>query len=77
MTNTTQYVVKTPYGAFVTLHSNGNEIYLSFTSLESAQKFTKSQLQNLYLKFKEKWNAGSYEVYEIVLSEKRCFNWTA
>lgn len=71
------YVVKTSYGAYLTLHSNQAETYYSVTSLEYAMKYTKAQLKKLYLAFKEKWNNDNLEVYEVVLSEKRSFDWTA
>jgi len=68
-----KYVIRTSYGAFMTLHSNEEEMYPTVTSIDDAAKYTKAEVVNLYDKFGTYLNKSALkcEVHEIVLTTKK------
>lgn len=65
------YVIKTIEGAFVSQNSlNSKELNYTFTSIESAEKYTKSSLDVLKERFKGTWREKGFKVYEVVMSLK-------
>jgi hypothetical protein len=64
------YVIKTPYGAFVSLHSNGKEFNLMIGSVENAVQYTKPDAFKIYCDFRKYWIENKLELHEVILSTK-------
>jgi len=65
-----KYIIKTPYGAYIGLHSNGMELNFLMTKLEDAPRFSIADVKIIKLNFKTKWEEAKLAPFELVLVEK-------
>ena len=65
-----KYIIKTPYGAYIGLHSGGRELNFLMTKLEYAPQYTLKEVKNIKTNFKTVWERDKLEPFELVLTEK-------
>ena len=65
-----KYVIKTPYGAYIGLHSGGRELNFLMTQLESAPRFSLADVKIIKTNFKTVWERDKLAPFELVLVEK-------
>ena len=60
-----QYVIKTPYGAYINLHSNGTEILYCMTNTAHAQKYSDVEVRAIKEKFAFNWKRDNFLVCKV------------
>ena len=65
-----KYVIKTPYGAYIGLHSGGGELNFLLVKLEDAPQFSLADIKIIRTNFRTKWEEAKLAPFELVLTEK-------
>lgn len=65
-----KYIIKTPYNAYVGLHSNGEELNLLMVKTDQAPRYTLPEVKAMKTKFETAWERNSLQVSELVTIEK-------
>ena len=65
-----QYVIKTPYGAYIGLHSGGRELNFLMVKTEDAPRFSIADVKIIKTNFKTVWERDKLAPFELVVVEK-------
>ena len=65
-----KYVIKTPYGAYIGLHSGGRELNFLMVKTEQAPRYTLPEVKEIKTNFKTVWERDKLATFEMVCVEK-------